>query len=172
MMKLVPSNGSCVRNKFQWIFNRNLYIFISENTFENVVCEIAPILSRCQCDSSTKINFTWLCLLITLYLSMANCCHVVCEVVVSTGSENEWHLTWQHQAINWNNIDLPVSVEFARKQVMSKISVAKFKLAILHLHPHFSETTELTGAVIGRFNRSATVYSIPSPDAWVSDYIW
>ena len=30
-------------NKLQWSFNRNLNIFIQENAFENVVCEIMAI---------------------------------------------------------------------------------------------------------------------------------
>ena len=38
-----------IRNKFQWNFNRYSYIFIHENAFENVVCEMASILSRSQC---------------------------------------------------------------------------------------------------------------------------
>ena len=35
-----------LRNKRQWNFNRNTKFFIRENTFENIVCETAPILSR------------------------------------------------------------------------------------------------------------------------------
>ena len=38
-----------LRNKFQWNSNRNSYIFIQENALENVVCEVAFILSRPQC---------------------------------------------------------------------------------------------------------------------------
>ena len=38
-----------MRNRFQWNFNRYSYIFIQENSFENVVCEMASILSRPQC---------------------------------------------------------------------------------------------------------------------------
>ena len=37
------------RNKLQWNFHRNSYIFIQESALENVVCETAPILSRPQC---------------------------------------------------------------------------------------------------------------------------
>ena len=37
------------RNKLQWNFNRNSYIFIQENPFENVVWKMAAILSRSQC---------------------------------------------------------------------------------------------------------------------------
>ena len=36
-------------NKLQWNFNRNSNIFIEENTFENVVCEMLFISSRPQC---------------------------------------------------------------------------------------------------------------------------
>ena len=38
-----------LRNKLQWIFYRYSIIFIQENAFENVVCEMASILSRPQC---------------------------------------------------------------------------------------------------------------------------
>ena len=37
-----------LRNKLQWNFTRNSYIFIQENALENVVCEMASILSRPQ----------------------------------------------------------------------------------------------------------------------------
>ena len=38
-----------LRNKLQWNFNRYWYIFIQESSFENVICEMASILSRPQC---------------------------------------------------------------------------------------------------------------------------
>ena len=38
--------------KLQWNFNRNSNIFIQENAFESVVCEMAAILSRPQCVKS------------------------------------------------------------------------------------------------------------------------
>ena len=37
------------RQAIIWNLNRNLYIFIQENAFENVFCEITSILSRPQC---------------------------------------------------------------------------------------------------------------------------
>ena len=40
---------STIRNKIQWNLIRNSYVFIHENAFENVVCEMAAILSRPQC---------------------------------------------------------------------------------------------------------------------------
>ena len=39
-----------IGNKLQWNSNRNSNIFIQENAFENVVSEMAAILSRPQCD--------------------------------------------------------------------------------------------------------------------------
>ena len=38
-----------LRNKFQWNLNQNLYIFIQENAFGNVVWKTAAILSWPQC---------------------------------------------------------------------------------------------------------------------------
>ena len=36
--------NSNLRNNLRWNFNRNSYIFIHENAFENVICEMAAIL--------------------------------------------------------------------------------------------------------------------------------
>ena len=38
-----------LRNKLQWNRSRNLYTFIQENAFGNVVCELSTILYRLQC---------------------------------------------------------------------------------------------------------------------------
>ena len=38
-----------LRNKLAWSINRKATIFIDENASENVVCEMAAILSRAQC---------------------------------------------------------------------------------------------------------------------------
>ena len=40
--------NSTLRNKLQWNFNRNQYIFIEGNALENVVCKMASISSRRQ----------------------------------------------------------------------------------------------------------------------------
>ena len=48
-------NGT-LRNKRQWKLNRNLYTFIQENAFENVVWKTAAILSRPQCVDVIVIN--------------------------------------------------------------------------------------------------------------------
>ena len=55
-------------NQLQWNFNQNLNIFIQENAIENVVCEIAAILSGPQCVNwlhmplfSMRVNFNKLC---------------------------------------------------------------------------------------------------------------
>ena len=55
VVRMAPShylNQCCLivnwtlRNKIQWNFNGNTKLFIDENTFENIVCEMAAILSR------------------------------------------------------------------------------------------------------------------------------
>ena len=38
-----------LRNKLQWHFDRNSSIFVQENAFEGIVCEMAAILFRPQC---------------------------------------------------------------------------------------------------------------------------
>ena len=43
-----------MRNKFQWNFNLNTNFFIKENAYENIVCKIAAILSRCQWVNSLR----------------------------------------------------------------------------------------------------------------------
>ena len=45
-------------NKLQWNFNRNSNIFIWENTFENVVCEMS-ISSRRQCVKRARWSGQW-----------------------------------------------------------------------------------------------------------------
>ena len=46
-------NGA-IGNKIQWNLNENLYIFVQENAFENVVWKMASILSRPQCVKSAS----------------------------------------------------------------------------------------------------------------------
>ena len=53
------------RNKLQSIFNWNSYIFIHENTFENVVWKMAAILSRPQC-----VNILWISVLISIVITL------------------------------------------------------------------------------------------------------
>ena len=43
-------------NKLQWNFNRNSYIFITENPFQYVICKMATILSRPQCVNKSFYN--------------------------------------------------------------------------------------------------------------------
>ena len=44
-------------NKLQWNLNRNSYIFIQENAFEDVAWKMASILSRPQCAKYQKSEF-------------------------------------------------------------------------------------------------------------------
>ena len=48
-----------IRNKFQWNLKRNSHIFIQQNAFEHIVCEMAAILSQAQCFKPTE-SIPWL----------------------------------------------------------------------------------------------------------------
>ena len=48
-----------LRNKVQWNLNRNSYIFIQENPFENGVWKMASILSRPQCVNQLIAAWWW-----------------------------------------------------------------------------------------------------------------
>ena len=43
-------------NKLQWNFNQNFNIFIQENAFESVDCEMKAILSRPQCVNEQPVS--------------------------------------------------------------------------------------------------------------------
>ena len=46
--------------RVQWNFNKNSHVFIQEITFENVICEMAGMLSRPQCVKEKVILVAWL----------------------------------------------------------------------------------------------------------------
>ena len=52
---------SILRNKLQWNPEQNSYIFIQENAYENVVCQMAAILSRPQCvNNNSNDGVRWM----------------------------------------------------------------------------------------------------------------
>ena len=62
--KLFPHYWPFVRGILHWKFNQHANIFLQENTFENVICKIAAILSIIQCvlcylASLSPVGFTW-----------------------------------------------------------------------------------------------------------------
>ena len=73
-----------VWNKHRWNFNSNLNIFVQENAFENVVCEMASIVCRPQCVNTIPFFFIMLwgsftgteamAWLIVLFLSLGQGC--------------------------------------------------------------------------------------------------
>ena len=60
-----------LKNKLQWNFNQNMKFFIQENGFENVLCEMAAILSReDEVFNRQEISFTPLLALLTIPYTM------------------------------------------------------------------------------------------------------
>ena len=82
-----PMLGNCCldpRNKLQWHLNRNSYIFIQENAFENVVWEMAAILSRPQCVNNLALLGGW-----------------ISVITVGTNFVNMYRLGSWNLTINW-----------------------------------------------------------------------
>ena len=52
---IITSN---LRDKLEWNIKWKSYIFIQENAFENVVCEMAAILSLPRCVSMLSLQVT------------------------------------------------------------------------------------------------------------------
>ena len=74
-----------LRNKLQWNFNRNSYIFI-KNAFESVVCKISAILSRPQCVNLLAQNH--LLILICNIFTPFGCVLVHCLVCITDSHAN------------------------------------------------------------------------------------
>ena len=64
------------RNKFQWHLNRNSYIFIQENEFENIVWKMTVIWSRPQCVNICCFWILWENTNIIIYMSIIPLNHV------------------------------------------------------------------------------------------------
>ena len=72
-------------NIFQWKFNKNTTIFIEENARENVVCEMAFILSRPQCVK---------CIRNTVYKKYKLCYQTMRSIVSICENEAPRKLIW------------------------------------------------------------------------------
>ena len=64
-----------LRSNVQWNLNQNLYIFIQQNAFEKVVCELAAILSWPQCVKNVSII---LAPLFSPYYTEYFCGYIIC----------------------------------------------------------------------------------------------
>ena len=80
-------------NTIQWNLNQNLCIFIQENAFENVVCQIASILSGPHC-----VKISW------LHMLKRKVSDVDCDLL--WGTFILWWMDdhWQKRDLgNWNS---------------------------------------------------------------------
>ena len=62
-----------LKNKLRWNFDRNLCFFIQRNAFENVVCEMAAILSRERWANYCRDLYDWLNMFISSFLTKYIC---------------------------------------------------------------------------------------------------
>ena len=70
----------------QWNFNRNSYVFIQENAFENVACKMAGILSRPRCVNSGEdiCTVTWYILEDQIYKVRPERASLICHLTNKT----------------------------------------------------------------------------------------
>ena len=87
---------------FSEIFNRNSYIFIQENAFQNVVCEMASILSRPQC---VKPLYYWLLNTCGPFSQQAICQEY--NDINSWGLTTHNHVLWYKLNVNLRNLSRP-----------------------------------------------------------------
>ena len=136
-----------LRNKLQWNFNRNSNIFIQENPLQNVICEMASILSRPQCVKWRR--------------------PVGAVNKPTIDSDNGLSSDW-HQAIIWTNDDLLLSKslqtnfseiwlkirQFSFKQMNLKMLSATCFVSIylrLHVLTHWGPVTHICVGNLGHY---------------------
>ena len=96
-----------LRNKLQWNFNRNTYIFIKENASENVIWKMVAILSRPQCVKDHGISKgpifspVWLSSDLILSRSFSKCPIAAKDEV---NSAVKFFLFWRRSAFSWENV--------------------------------------------------------------------
>ena len=54
-----PTLPYCLRNKHRLNLNQNAQVLVHENAFENIICEMASILTRGRWFKKCLINLTW-----------------------------------------------------------------------------------------------------------------
>ena len=108
-------HNSNLRNTFQWNLKQNSYIFIQENAIENIVCELAVILSRPQC---VKTNHTFKICTDTVGLDRTDLVYIISHeispqffsiffIVVVSGAMK---FTWSHIYTYFNGNDYGTTV--------------------------------------------------------------
>ena len=123
-----------LRNKRQWNFNWNLYIFIEENAFENVVWKKAAILSWPQCEC---VNDNWILRNKVIIIKHFLWTKWVWKFMQNGGyfvrSDDaytfllawSWYNIWQQQAITWIkfNVDQSLRLHLATRRAGLDISL-------------------------------------------------
>ena len=89
-------NPQTIGSTFQSNINQNLYIFIQENAFENVVWKMAVILSRPQCVNDDIKNNAWVTVNNDFWVTSEAICQWFSRVTKSrvkiiSKSYHEWH---------------------------------------------------------------------------------
>ena len=105
--------NSDLRNKLQWNPRRNSFFFILENTFENVVCDMASIWSRPQwvkvrvsMSTSNRKKMMWFFYLCSIFMDSRK----LLVYIVSREVHGNWGIVWVHQCPRINPVGWKASV--------------------------------------------------------------
>ena len=131
-----------LRNKLQLNSNPNSYIFIQENTFQYVVCEMLAILSWPQCVHHNS------------ELCLATACHVkdwvkhICKTAnlpfaqVQQSTSNQCHRIWKEfKKYMWNihTISNLFVLKLKKKILKSMSQIYKYSNRYTYVYPSNSE---------------------------------
>ena len=115
-----------IRNMFQWNFHQNSKVFIHENALENVVCEMAAILSLFQCVNAAVI--AWSNVIGYCLTHWGRVTHICVSKLNIIGSDNGLS-PGRRQAIIWTNAGIlligPLGTNFS--QILTEIYTFSFK---------------------------------------------
>ena len=113
-----------LRNKIHWNINVYSYIFISENAFECVVCEMSAILSRPQCVKTHCVRQR-----LTHWRRVTHICVGKLSIV---GSDNGLS-PGRRQAIIWTNDGILLIEPLGTKFSEISIKIRTFSFNKMHL---------------------------------------
>ena len=142
-----------LRNKLQWNFNRNSHIFIEENTFENVVCEMSVILSRPQC---VNVSIS----LVLFWCSFPRCSATRCcathEINTNKLSGNAWWIKSSNppaKTLSFIRIPFVVALRNKSAKIPSIVfSLHRSKIIDCIIIKHFAESNIYSDKPVFAFN--------------------
>ena len=139
------------RIKLQWNFNRNWNIFIQENAFENIVCEMTSIclglnVLRCVSDGYPRRQIVWFIpekvVLKTHIGHWGRVTHICVSELTIIGSDDDLS-PGRRQAIIWTNAGILLIGALRTNFSEALIEILTFSFKKVHLKKSLRKTRSL-----------------------------